>query len=86
MVEKKVVFQCDTDLQMKAVAVLVQKASEFRSTVYLVRDGRRANAKSLLGVMSLGIENGAAIEISADGDDAREAADALVSYLNDPKF
>ena len=77
MVEKKVVFQCDTDLQMKAVAVLVQKASEFRSTVYLVRDGRRANAKSLLGVMSLGIENGAEIEICADGPDCEDAAEKL---------
>ena len=86
MVEKKVVFQCDTDLQMKAVAVLVQKASEFRSTVYLIRDGRRANAKSLLGVMSLGIENGVEIEISADGPDCEDAAETLATYLVNPKI
>lgn len=86
MVEQTVVFQCQNDLQMKAVAVLVQKASDFRSTVYLVRNGRRANAKSLLGVMSLGIENGAEIEICADGDDAKDAAESLATYLNDPKF
>ena len=86
MIEKKVVFQCENDLQMKAVAVLVQKASEFRSTVYLVRDGRRANAKSLLGVMSLGIENGIEIGSSADGPDAEEVADALEQYLVNPKF
>ena len=67
MVDEKVVFQCEETLQMKAVAILIQKASSFRSTVYLIRNGRRANAKSLLGVMSLGIENGAEIEISADG-------------------
>lgn len=85
MVEQKVVFTCEDALQMKAVAVLIQKASAFKSTIYLVRNGRRANAKSLLGVMSLGIENGAEIEISADGVDAKEAADALVSYLNNPK-
>lgn len=86
MIEEKVVFQCEDDLQMKAVAGLVQKSSEFRSTVYLVRNGRRANAKSLLGVMSLGIENGAEIGISADGDDAREACDTIVNYLKDPKI
>ena len=86
MVEEKVIFQCEDDLQMKAVAGLVQKSSEFRSTVYLVRNGRRANAKSLLGVMSLGIENGAASEICAHGDDARAAADTIVSYLNNPKI
>ena len=84
MADEKVVFQCEETLQMKAVAILIQKASSFRSTVYLIRNGRRANAKSLLGVMSLGIENGAEIEISADGIDAKEAVDTLVAYLNNP--
>ena len=84
MVDEKVVSQCEETLQMKAVAILIQKASSFRSTVYLIRNGRRANAKSLLGVMSLGIENGAEIEISADGIDAKEAVDTLVAYLNNP--
>ncbi len=84
MIDEKVIFQCEETLQMKAVAILIQKASAFRSTVYLIRNGRRANAKSLLGVMSLGIENGAEIEISADGIDAKEAVDTLVAYLNNP--
>lgn len=86
MVETKVTFQCEDDLQMKAVAVLVQKASEFRSTVYVIKEGRRANAKSLLGVMSLGIDNGSEVEIVADGDDASAAADALAAYLSNPQF
>ena len=86
MVSKSVVFQCEYDLQMKAVAVLVQKASDLRSTVYLSRDGRRANAKSLLGVMSLGIENGAEIEVSAEGGDEAESDDALVAFLENPKI
>ena len=85
MVQETVVFQCEDALQIKAVAMLIQKASGFKSTIYLTRDGRRANAKSLLGVMSLGIENGAGIDINADGVDAREAVDELVSYLNNPK-
>lgn len=85
MVEEKVIFTCEEALQMKAVAVLIQKASAFRSTIYLVRNGRRANAKSLLGVMSLGIENGTEIEISAEGDDARDAVNTLVEYLKNPK-
>lgn len=86
MVSKTVIFQCDEALQMKAVAVLIQKASSFSSHIYLTRDGRRANAKSLLGVMSLGIENGADIEVSADGADEKVALDALVQYLDDPKL
>ena len=85
MVQETVVFQCEDALQMKAVAMLIQKASSFKSTIYLTRDGRRANAKSLLGVMSLGIENGVGIDINADGVDAQEAVDELVSYLNNPK-
>ena len=84
MVSKTVVFQCDEALQMKAVAVLIQKASAFRSRIYLRRSGRRANAKSLLGVMSLGIENAAEIEITADGEDQEAALDSLVSYLENP--
>ena len=84
MTKEKIVFDCEDALQMKAVAVMIQKASQYHSTIYIVRSGRRANAKSLLGVMSLGIENGAEIEISADGIDAKEAVDTLVAYLNNP--
>ena len=84
MINEKIVFQCEDSLQMKTVAVLIQKASAFRSTIYLVRSGRRANAKSLLGVMSLGIENGAEIEIEADGDDAAEAVKVLIADLKNP--
>ena len=84
MVSKTVTFKCDEALQMKAVAVLIQKASSFRSSIYLSRGGRRANAKSLLGVMSLGIENCSEVEITADGEDEKAALDALVSYLENP--
>lgn len=86
MVSKTVIFQCDEALQMKAVAVLIQKASTFKSSIYLTRSGRRANAKSLLGVMSLGIENQAEIEISADGDDQQQAIDSLIHYLENPSL
>ena len=84
MINEKIVFQCEDSLQMKTVAVLIQKASAFRSTIYLVRSGKRANAKSLLSVMSLGIENGAEIEIEADGDDAAEAVKVLIAHLKNP--
>ncbi len=85
MIKETILFQCEDALQMKAVAVLVQKASAFRSTIYLIRNGRRANAKSLLGVMSLGIESGASLEIEAEGDDERVAVDALSAQLKNPQ-
>ena len=84
MVSRTVIFTCDEALQMKAVAVLIQKASSFKSSIYLSRSGRRANAKSLLGVMSLGIENQTEIEVSADGDDQQAALDSLIEYLENP--
>jgi len=86
MVSQTVTFQCEEALQMKAVAILIQKASAFKSSIYLTRSGRRANAKSLLGVMSLGIENDAQIEIIADGEDQDAAIETLVGYLNNPKI
>jgi phosphotransferase system HPr (HPr) family protein len=73
MVSKTVRFNCDDALQMKAVAVLIQKASTFRSSIWLAKGERRANAKSLLGVMSLGVENAMEICVTAEGSDEVEA-------------
>jgi phosphotransferase system HPr (HPr) family protein len=86
MVTKKVTFNCEEALQMKAVAVLIQKASTFRSSIWLAKGDRRANAKSLLGVMSLGIENQTELSVSAEGSDEQEAIDLIVSYLSQPEF
>lgn len=81
-----VVFACQEELHMKAVAVLIQKASQYTSRINLYRGDRRANAKSLLGVMSLGIEDGVELKVTAEGDDEVEALDALLSYLAKPVF
>lgn len=86
MVTKTVIFNCDEALHMKAVAVLIQKASTFRSSVWLSKGERRANAKSLLGVMSLGIENDMELTITAEGNDETDALEAIAGYLAHPKF
>lgn len=86
MVTKTIRFDCDETLHMKAVAVLIQKASTFRSNIWLYRGERRANAKSLLGVMSLGVENGMELKVTAEGSDESEAAEAIADYLADPEF
>lgn len=85
MVKKQVIFRCDDELQMKVVAVLIQKASSYRSNIWLQTGERRANGKSLLGVMSLGIQNEMEIEISAEGPDEEEALAAVVAYLENPE-
>lgn len=86
MVTKTVIFNCEEALHMKAVAVLIQKASTYRSSIWLSKGDRRANAKSLLGVMSLGIENQTELSVSAEGNDEAEALESIISYLDRPEF
>lgn len=74
-------IRCKDTLQMNAAALLVQKASNFKSTIYIIRDNRKANAKSLLGIMSLGIAENVELDLEAEGEDAKEALSALVEVL-----
>ena len=66
---------------MKAT-YFVQKANEFESSIYLESDNRKMNAKSLLGIMSLGIVTGATVTLSAVGADAEDAVNALEALLS----
>ncbi|MDD2393324.1 MAG: HPr family phosphocarrier protein [Eubacteriales bacterium] len=84
MVSRKLIFNCDNVLPTKAVAMLIQKASEYRSSIWIARGERRANAKSLLGVMSLGIENNMELVITAEGSDENEALEAVGDFLSNP--
>lgn len=86
MIKRTVTFNCEDSMHMKAIAVLIQKTSVFNSSIWLTRGDRRANAKSLLGVMSLGIENGTEVEITADGADEEQAVESVANYLADPQL
>ena len=81
MFTKEVIVRCESGLHNRQVTYFVQKANEFRSTVWLESENRRMNAKSLLGIMSLGIVTGAAVTLSAHGEDAEDAVNALESML-----
>ena len=81
MFTKEVIVRCESGLHNRQVTYFVQKANEFRSTVCLESENRRMNAKSLLGIMSLGIVTGAAVTLSADGADAEDAVNALETML-----
>ncbi len=81
---KTVQFHCDDSVHMKAIAVLIKKASSFDSRIWLTQGDRKANAKSLLGVMSLGLDNGMVVDVSAEGHDEASAVEALVTYLENP--
>ena len=81
MFNKEVIVRCESGLHNKQVTYFVQKANEFKSSIWLESENRRMNAKSLLGIMSLGIVTGAAVTLSADGADAEDAVNALEAML-----
>ena len=82
MLVKEVVVQNKVGLHARPATFFIQKANEFKSSIWVERDERRINAKSLLGVLSLGILGGTKIRIIADGPDEKEALDSLVKMVH----
>lgn len=81
MFEKEVIVRCESGLHNKQATYFVQKANEFESSIWLESANRKMNAKSLLGIMSLGIVTGASVTLTAMGPDAEAAVDALEALL-----
>ena len=81
MVYKDVVVRNKVGLHARPATFFIQKANEYRSTIWVEKEERRVNAKSLLGVLSLGIIGGSNIRIVADGSDENEAVNSLVVLL-----
>lgn len=86
MVNKKLHFVSKNPFELKGIAVLIQKASTFRSSIWIVCNGRRANAKSLLGIMSLSLASDTDIEVIAEGPDETSALESISEYLSNPVF
>ena len=82
MVSKEVVINNQVGLHARPATFFIQKANEFKSSIWVEKDERRVNAKSLLGVRSLGIVKGTAITIIADGADQDEAIDTLSALID----
>ncbi|MCH5352772.1 MAG: HPr family phosphocarrier protein [Acutalibacter sp.] len=82
MCAKEVLVQNQVGLHARPATFFIQKANEFKSSIWVEKEERRINAKSLLGVLSLGIVGGVTIRIIADGSDEQEAVDALVDLVN----
>ena len=81
MIEKTVVVSMVNETEERPVAVLVQVASQYDSTVHLVTGDKRINAKSIMGMMSMNFETGSEITIVADGADEQQAVEALAEHL-----
>ena len=80
-VKKDVLVKNQVGLHARPATFFIQKANEFKSSIWVEKDERRVNAKSLLGVLSLGIVGGTSIDIIADGSDEQEAVDSLVALV-----
>ena len=85
MITKEVVINNQVGLHARPATFFIQKANEFKSSIWVEKEERRVNAKSLLGVLSLGIVKGTAITLIADGAD-EDAAIATLSELIDSDF
>ncbi|MCD7035870.1 HPr family phosphocarrier protein [Metabacillus sp. GX 13764] len=81
MVEKKVEVLLKTGLQARPAALFVQEANRFASDIFLEKDGKKVNAKSIMGLMSLAISSGTIISLIAEGSDEEEALEALADYV-----
>ena len=82
MYSKEGIVRNETGLHNTAAAIFIQKANEFSSQLWVEVEERRVNAKSLLGLLSLGVMQGTRVRISAEGPDEKEAVDALVDQLS----
>ncbi len=83
MVSKSIVVLNQVGLHAKAATLFIQKANEFKAAIWVEKDSRRVNAKSLLGILSLGITRGTEILLSADGADESDAITALCTLISD---
>ena len=81
MYNKDVVVRCESGLHNKQATYFVQKANEYDCNIWLESSNRKMNAKSLLGIMSLGIITGSTVTLSAMGTDAEAAVNALETLL-----
>ena len=82
MFMKETVVNNQVGLHARPATFFIQKANEFKSSVWVEKEERRVNAKSLLGVLSLGIVKGTSITLIADGPDEEAAIGALVELIN----
>ena len=81
MITKKIEIQLKNGLDARPVAVLVQVASQYNSSIYVECDDRKVNAKSIMGMMTVNLSGGKEVSVSADGADETEAIGKIEEYL-----
>ena len=81
MLKEEVTVRISSGLETRPIAMMVQIASRYQSSIRLTNGSRSVNAKSIMGMMSLGLDNGEQVTVEAEGPDEQEALDGLCSYL-----
>ena len=81
MIHKKMTINISTGLEARPVAVFVQVASQFDSSIYVEVGTKKVNAKSIMGMMTLGLDVGESVVVSADGADEEKAIAEIEKYL-----
>ncbi len=81
MIAKNVKIEIRTGLEARPIAVFVQKASQFDSSIYVEYDSKRVNAKSIMGMMTLGLPAGEEVKVTVDGSDEESAMEAIEKFL-----
>ncbi len=82
MISKNVTIQNNVGLHARPATFFIQKANSYKSSIWVEKEDRRVNAKSLLGVLSLGIIKGMTITLIADGPDETDALEGLVALID----
>ena len=82
MVTKKMTIEIKTGLEARPVALFVQVASQFDSSIYVEYENKKVNAKSIMGMMTLGLAAGEKVTVQADGTDEAAAIARIEEYLS----
>ncbi|RNA67506.1 HPr family phosphocarrier protein [Alteribacter keqinensis] len=81
MIEETLTVRRKTGLQARPAALFVQEANRFSSDIFIERDGKKVNAKSIMGIMSLAIGSGKTVALTIEGSDEAEALEALRQFV-----
>lgn len=82
MKTRTILIKLKNGLEARPVAHLVQEASKYESKIYLEAEGKKVNAKSIMGMMTLGLNNGEELVVTADGDDEEQAIESIDRFLS----
>ena len=82
MINKEITIKLENGLEARPVAMLVQIASQYDSSIYLETNGKKVNAKSIMGMMSLGLDAGEKLTAIVDGPDEKAAIEGIDNYLS----